>query len=99
MKGIKQRQQYTKDFKLEAVHLAESSSRPKTRIAEELGISDAVLYKWCRAFKSKQAGAFQATGPTTEQQELRRLNIELQRVKEERDILKKAMAFFVRESE
>ena len=99
MKTKQKRQNYTKEFKLEAVRLAENSDRPKKKVAEELGISDLLLYKWCKAFKSKKDEAFQETGPVTEQQELRRLRLELERVKEERDILKKAMVFFAKESE
>ena len=99
MKKKQRRQSYSKEFKLEAVRLAESSDRPKTQVAAELGISDVALYKWCKAFQEKQEAAFQDQGPTTEQQELRRVKLELERVKEERDILKKAVAFFARESE
>ena len=99
MKRKQKRQSYTKEFKLEVVRLAENSDRPKTQIAEELGISDITLYKWCKAYRINKSQAFQETGPATEQQVLRNLRLELERVKEERDILKKAVAFFARESE
>ena len=97
MKKTKKRQSFTKDFKLEAVRLAENSSRPKTQIAEELGISDVTLYKWCKAYHQNQSEAFQDTGPATDQQTLRNLQLELERVKEERDILKKAVVYFAKE--
>ena len=99
MKKTKKRQSFTKEFKLEAVRLATSSSKPKTRVAEELGVSDVTLYKWCKAFQENQSEAFQDTGPTTDQQKLRNLQLELERVKEERDILKKAVVYFAKESE
>ncbi len=41
---MKKRQSFTKEFKLEAVRLAESSNKPKTPIAEELGIPDVTLF-------------------------------------------------------
>jgi transposase len=99
MKKRQKRQSFSKEFKLEAIRLAKSSNRPKTQIAEELGISDVTLYKWCKAYQKNQSHAFQDTRPTTDQQRLRNLQLELERVKEERDILKKAVAFFARESE
>ncbi|MDH5561416.1 MAG: transposase [Deltaproteobacteria bacterium] len=43
MKQKQKRQNYTKEFKLEAVRLAENSDRPKKKVAEELGISDLLL--------------------------------------------------------
>ncbi|MDH5561347.1 MAG: hypothetical protein OEY59_10900 [Deltaproteobacteria bacterium] len=45
MKRKQKQQNHTKEFKLEAVRLAEYSDRPKTQIAEKLGISDITLYK------------------------------------------------------
>ena len=99
MKKKQKRQRFTKEFKLEAVRLATNSNKPKTRIAEELGISDATLYKWCKAYQKSRSEAFQDTGPTTDQQKFKNLQLELERVKEERDILKKAVVFFAKESE
>jgi len=45
MKSKQQRQSYSKEFKLEAIRLAENSGRPKTQVAAELGISDVTLYR------------------------------------------------------
>ena len=67
----------------------------------ELGISDHSLYKWRRRAKERGELAFPGNGKvalTAEQQENLRLRKELERVKQERDILKKATMFFAKES-
>lgn len=96
MRQTKKRQSFTKEFKLEAVRLATNSDKPKTRVAEDLGISDVTLYKWCKAYQAKQTQGFQETGPTTEQHKIRNLQVALERVTEERDIFKKAVVYFAR---
>ena len=99
MRAVKQRQRYTKEFKLEAVRLAENSDKSKRQIALEIGVSDILLYKWCKDFKKDKEGAFkQGCEPKTPEQEIHRLRMELERVKVERDILKKAAAYFAKES-
>ena len=99
MNAIKPRQRFTKEFKLEAVRLAENADRPKRQIAGELGISDALLYRWCREFSQEQDEAFkQECKPQSLEEENRRLRLENQRLKEEKELLKKAAAFFAKES-
>ena len=93
------RKKYTREFKREAARLAEESDRPVDELARELGIHPNTLYKWRRQFLQEGADAFPGHGklPAADE-ELRRLRRELARVKEERDILKKATQFFARES-
>jgi transposase len=80
------------------VALLESSGRPLSQIAQELGIEPSVLRTWRRQRRpttvSAVAGAPSAPAPTAEQAEIRRLRRELERVQTERDILKKAIGIF-----
>jgi transposase len=94
------RRHFTKEFKLEAVRLLEHSGRPGAEIARELGIRRNQLYKWAEQLKGKGATrAFLGSGPRrAAEDELTRLKRELAQVTEERDILKKAAAFFARHS-
>ncbi len=94
-----ERKYYSRDFKLEAVKLFESSIKPKSHIANDLGICESLLYSWAKQFKAKGDHAFKNMSQLTEEQvEIKRLRIENRRLREERDILKKATAFFARES-
>jgi len=93
------RRVFTKEFKLEAVRLLENSGRPAAEVARELGIRRNQLYKWQHERRTKAEGAFLGHGQHPElADELTRLRRENARLKEERDILKKAMAFFAKES-
>lgn len=92
------RKRYTREFKQEAVRLAEESERSLDEVALELEIHPNTLYKWRRQFLEDGEEAFPGHGnlkPADD--EVRRLRRELARVKEERDILKKAVAFFAKE--
>jgi len=91
-----QRQRFTKEFKLEAVQLLKQSGRPAAEIARELGIPRNRLYKWAAQLEAH--GTFPGSGrQATAAAELTRLKRELARVTEERDILKKAAAYFAKE--
>lgn len=84
-----QRRRYSPEFKREAVRLAYESGRRLVDVAQELGVRPDLLRRWRR----QQAGG-QGPGETTAEQEVGRLQGELSRVREERDILKKALAIF-----
>ena len=90
---------YTREFKLEAVRLMETSNRPSSAIAMELGIRRNQLYKWKEQLAAKGDVAFSKRGrPKKEDQsDLVTLRQENARLKEENDILKKAAAYFARE--
>jgi transposase len=92
------RQQFTPEFKREAVQLVESGSRSASELARELGVRRNQLYKWQREFQARGTGAFPGSGGRKERTtEITRLKRELARVTEERDILKKAAAYFAQD--
>jgi transposase len=98
---MNKRKSYTAEFKREAVTLLEQPGSSVLKIAKDLGVSSHSLYAWQKAAKAQGSVAFPGHGKvalTTEQEENRRLKKELELVKQERDILKKAVGFFARES-
>jgi transposase len=96
---MKQRRRYTKEFKLAAVRQIEETGRDIRDIAFDLGIHHNTLYRWWQELREEGAAAFPGHGRArTEEDEVRRLERELARVREERDILKKAVTFFAKES-
>jgi len=93
-----QRQRFTKEFKLEAVQLLKQSGRPAAVIARELGIPRNRLYKWAADLDTNGAEAFPGSGRAVgTEDEVIRLRRENARLKEERDILKKAAAYFAKD--
>lgn len=92
-------QHYSKEFKREAVRLLEQADKPGSEIALQLGIRRNQLYKWQKELHEKGEAAFRGAGrrPAHEEDEVHRLRRELTQVTEERDILKKAAAYFARE--
>lgn len=96
-KGI--RKQYTKEFKQEAVRLLSQPGAELLQTARNLGLHESVLRRWVKAAAQEGAEAFRGHGKLTGQaEELQRLRRELDRTRQERDILKKAIAFFAKES-
>ena len=96
----RRRARFTKEFKLEAVRVLERGEKPAAQLASELGIARNQLYKWQEQLRAKgHDHAFRGPGalPLDERSELARLKHELKRVREERDILKKAAAYFAKE--
>jgi transposase len=88
---------FTAELKHEAVQLAQTGGKPKAQIARELGISDSALYSWCRQSTDHENDAFPGKGHQTPlEEENHRLKRELERVQQERDILKKAISIFSR---
>jgi len=90
---------YTKEFKEEAVRLAQTSGKPIAQIARELGISDSAIHGWRKELAQHGEEAFPGKGHQTAlEEENRRLKRELERVQQERDILKKVVSIFSRDS-
>jgi transposase len=99
MADRKPRRTYTKEFKLEAVRLAESRDSKTTDIARNLGICPNVINRWTREFHADTQYSFLGHGKMKEpEEELHQLRKVLADTKMERDILKKALAFFSRQS-
>lgn len=95
------RRQFTDEFKREAVALLASSGRPLLQIASELGISPSMLRNWRNRSEGRNAGPAPGSGaaPTLHSgldpaSEISRLRRENDRLRTERDILKKAVAIF-----
>lgn len=90
---------YTKEFKLEAIRLMESSDRPAAEIARELGLRRNQLYKWKEQLEKKGDVASPKLGrpKKEEQSDTARLEAEVKRLREENEILKKAAVFFAKE--
>jgi transposase len=95
----KQQKIYTREFKVEAVQPVKSSGKPMSQIARELGISDSTLYQWCKHLDDHGEQAFPGSGhQSAQEEEIRRLKRELDVTRQERDILKKVVNIFSRES-
>lgn len=95
---MKKRKVFTSQFKREAVRLMESSEKSASEVARQLGVRRNQLYKWKEQLNKRGARAFAGAGRQKGKvDELSRLRQELAKVKEERDILKKAAAYFAKE--
>lgn len=88
---------YPPEFKAEAVRLVASSDRSLTRIAKDLGVADQTLRTWVQHAEIED-GVRDALAPD-EREELRQLRREVRTLRQEREILKKAAAFFAKESD
>ena len=90
-----QRKQYTRAFKLEALELQRTSGKSAAQIERDLGLYPGQLHAWKRQFKQDGAEAFPGSGNLkASEAELRRLQREVDLLRQERDILKKAIAIF-----
>lgn len=96
---MSRRGRYPREFKTEAVRLLNEGGKPAAEVARELGVKRTLLYRWRDQLNGKGDQAFRGPGrPKLEDMsELSRLRQELKAVKEERDILKKAAAYFAKD--
>ncbi len=85
---------YTEAFKAEAVKQVLERGHSTAGVAARLGINKHSLYEWVK--QAKMVGTPAATATSQQSQEIRRLQAEVRRLTEERDILKKAAAYFAR---
>ena len=93
------RRKHSREFKLEAVRALKSGQHTTTELARRLGVAEWDLRDWQKQYDKHKEDAFPGQGRRSNQAaEVARLKRELAQVTEERDILKKAMAFFARES-
>lgn len=92
------RKSYDAEYKREAVRLADNSERGDSAIERELGLYQGAIRTWRKALRSDPVDAFPGTGHMKPaEEEIRRLRRELEDVRQERDILKKAMAIFTKD--
>ena len=86
---------YAEEFKIEAVKQITERNYPVAEVSARLGVSQDSLYAWVKRYSQPEPVRIAAQNKDAE---LRRLKAELKRVTEERDILKKAAAYFAKES-
>ena len=89
---------YSKEFKLDAISLVIDQSYSQAEAARSLGIDRKLMNRWVREHTKEADQAFRGNGKLTEEQlEIRRLREEVKRLTMEKEILKKATAFFAKE--
>jgi len=89
---LKHRNQYDDEFKKNAVKLSYASPKTVRGIAEDLGIAEGILYNWRKKYTAKG----DKTPMATMEEELKSLRLENAELKMERDMLKKAAAYFAK---
>jgi transposase len=91
----REKRTFTEEFKREAVRLTETSGRTIAQVADDLGLGLSTLTRWKRRYREADllAGPHEDTA-----KELARLRKENELLRQERDLLKKATAFFARET-
>jgi transposase len=92
------RRTFSREYKLEAVKLIRERGVSVAQAARDLDVHPNVLRKWVQDFTDDPAGAFPGHGNLKpEQQEIERLRREVMKLRAERDILKKAAAYFAKD--
>jgi len=86
---------YTEEFKVEAVKQVTERGHPVAEVASRLGVTTHSMYQWIKRYGAPPA---EQKAVHDQQAEIRKLKAELKRVTEERDILKKAAAYFAKTS-
>ena len=96
---MRKRRKFSREFKLEAVRLVKERGVSVAQAARDLDLHENVLRKWIREVSADPQQAFPGQGQMKpEQLEIARLRKEVAKLKAERDILKKAAAFFAKET-
>ena len=95
---MKKRRTYSREYKLEAVKKVVLQGMSYCEVARDLGIRDNLIHNWRKAFEADGTLDAQLRVNTSSEAELKRLRNEVRQLKMERDILKKATAFFAKES-
>lgn len=93
------RRKYSQEFKLDAINLVIEQGYSRAEAARSLSLNAAMLSRWLKEYQSEQGQSFRGNGKLSpEQIELRQLREENKRLKMEKEILKKAAAFFAQET-
>jgi transposase len=95
--GVKGRRTYSEQFKADAIKLATESGKTVRQVARDLELDPGSLHTWIRQRGKRTGDPAQLAGETLEE-EVRRLRRDLANVTDERDFLKKATAYFAKES-
>ena len=88
---------YTREFKLEAVRLSDHAEISAAQVARDLGLRDRVLYRWRQQFRELEQRAFPGSSHPNKSElevENQHLQCEVERQRQERDILRKVVAIF-----
>lgn len=91
--------QYTAEFRESAVKLATEADQPVAQTARDLGVNENTLHTWINKYHRPKSSVSNGEDKEHLYDELKRLRKENRKLKEERDILKKATAYFARESQ
>ena len=95
----KRRPSFTKEFKQGAVKLVLNQGYKVAEAARSLNVSEQAMGRWVREYKASTEEAFRGNGQLTEEKKrIRDLEAEVKQLRMEKDILKKATAFFIKES-
>ena len=94
----KKRRQYTPEYRAEAVRQVNLGDRSMSQVARDLGLRMNTLWDWVRQAEVDAGKGEPEELTTTEREELKQLRREVGRLREEREILKKATAFFAKEN-
>jgi transposase len=97
--GRRRRRAFTPEFKAEAVRLAKAGDRSIGQLAKDLDLTETALRDWIKRADIDASHGLSGALTTPEREELQRLRRDVKRLEMERDILKKAAAFFAKESE
>ena len=92
-----QQRRFTKEFEEEAVRLVRTSGRTQREVVDDLGIGLSTLVRWIGRHRDRQSRDSVEAGQADVVAELRRLRRENEILRQERDVLKRATAFFARE--
>ena len=92
-----QRREYSAEYKAEAVHRLRASGKPLAHIARELGVAESVLHRWNKAHKQAEQSGSKPVIAKAERGELQRLRRENEQLRQERDFLRSAAAYFAKE--
>ena len=97
-KTRRERRSFNDEYKQQVLELVRAGDKSVSQICRELDLTDSSVRKWIAADKASDGIMTQSSLSESDQQELERLRLENKRLKTERDILKKATAFFAKDT-